>query len=289
MKHLFCFGFGFSSQEVAKTLLRTSEWRVTGTTRNVDKRSRMMETGVEGLIWPGTDITDALSSATHWLISTPPFEGKDPVIQWLENERVDSTWPVEWIGYFSTTAVYGDHQGRWVDENTPVSPATERGRYRAQAEQDWKRMADGLRARLYTFRLAGIYGPGRGPVEQMTKGVKRKIIKDGQYFNRIHVADIAGAVIQSINKPLLHGVYNVCDDKPERPDIIADHVAELLEMTPLEGVRYEKAELSPMARSFYGESKRASNAKLKTFLGYKLKYPDYETGFRALLTAKRNA
>jgi len=281
---LFCFGLGYSSQEIAKVLAQSQDWRIVGTTRSSEKLEQIKNIPGQGVIWPGDNIKQELARATHWLISIPPVNGIDIVAEFLTQCLPECRhWPVKWIGYFSTTAVYGDHQGRWVNEETVVKPAGERGKSRVNAEKKWISLSLELDVRLCIFRLAGIYGPNRGPVHQMKNRLKRKIIKEGQFFNRIHVQDIAGAVIKSIESDSAKGIFNICDDFPERPDFIVDYTAKLLNINPPKGIKFEDAELSPMARSFYGESKRVSNSKLKKQLGYKLKYPDYMQGFAELI------
>ena len=283
MKHMLCFGCGYSSTHTARQLLPSGNWQITGTTRSDAARTTLTKQGIKGLIWPGSGLDEAIENATHWLVSIPPNEGKDLVIEYLEGVPDDHLTKLEWIGYFSTTAVYGDHDGTWVDENTPVNPTTQRGKYRVKAEKDWVHLANRLGVPLCIFRLAGIYGPGRGPLAQLSKGNRRKIIKKDQYFNRIHVEDIAGAVIKAMTSPGASGIFNLCDNLPARSDKVIDYGAELLGLPKPQGIHFANAELGKMARSFYSESKRVSNQKLTRNLGYDLLYPDYLQGMSALL------
>ena len=184
--------------------------------------------------------------------------------------------------YGSTTGVYGDHAGGWVDEATPLSPSTRRGQMRVEAEAAW-RVIPGLP--LHIFRLAGIYGPGRGPFEKVRQGTARRIVKPGQVFSRIHVEDIAQVLEASIKRPNPGAVYNLCDDDPAPPQDVIGHAAELLGLPLPEEVAFDEAEMTPMARSFYAESKRVSNGRIKEELGIDLIYPDYRSGLQALLDA----
>lgn len=192
---------------------------------------------------------------------------------------------LEWAGYLSTTGVYGDHEGDWVDEDSPLEPSTERGQKRVVAEAAWAAIP-GLP--LHIFRLAGIYGPGRGPFEKVRRGTARRIIKQGQVFSRTHVEDIAQVLEASINRPNPGAAYNVCDDDPAPPQDVIGYAAELLGLPLPPAVDFEEAEMSPMARSFYAESKRVENSRIKDELGVQLIYPDYKAGLEALL-AEENA
>jgi len=263
-------------------MLLARGWRITGTTRAADKVRAIADTGVTPLIWPAPNsgIDAALARATHLLISAGPGPDGDPVLAALSQAIAERAPHLAWVGYLSTTGVYGDHNGGWVDETTPLTPGTRRGRQRVAAEAAW-RAIPGLP--LHIFRLAGIYGPGRGPFAKVRAGTARRIIKQGQVFSRIHVADIAQVLAASITRPDPGAVYNLCDDDPAPPQDVIACAAELLGLPlPLQ-VDFDRADLSPMARSFYAESKRVSNARITSELGVTLHYPDYRTGLRALL------
>ncbi len=278
MPVLLCAGFGYSAEALARLLLEEG-WRVIGTHRNEDGAARIRAAGAEPAPWPpGPEILDA---ATHLLVSAAPDEAGDPTLRALGPGL--KAPPLEWVGYLSTTGVYGDHQGGWVDETTPLTPATARGRMRAAAEADWR--ATGLP--LQIFRLAGIYGPGRGPFEKVRRGEARRIVKEGQVFSRIHRDDIAAALRASIARPEPGGVYNLCDDEPAPPEDVIGHAAALLGMPEPPIVGFEEAELSPMARSFYAESKRVSNRRMKERLGVRLRWPTYREGLAAILAEER--
>lgn len=278
-KTLLSFGHGYTARALSRILLQ-QDWRVIGTTRNEDKAAQLMADGIEPRIWPGADMQPALDGATHLLISAGPSEAGDPVLALLESEIAARAEQFEWVGYLSTTGVYGDHNGGWVDESTPLTPATKRGIARVNAEAAWQSIPN---LPLHIFRLAGIYGPGRGPFSKVRNGTARRIIKEGQVFSRTHVADIARVLAASIKRPNAGAIYNVCDNDPAPPEDVIAYAASLLDLPVPEAVDFETAEMSEMARSFYAESKKVSNERLKNELGVELLYPDYKSGLKALL------
>lgn len=278
-KTLLSIGHGYSAQGLADRLLPQG-WRIIGTTRSPEKAEALRAEGIEPLIWPGEDLGPAIGGASHILTSVAPADGGDPVLSQVRDEIAANAARLEWVGYLSTTAVYGDHDGGWVTENSPLTPATERGRARVAAEAEWAAIPD---LPLHIFRLAGIYGPGRGPFAKVRNGTARRIIKKGQVFSRTHVEDIAQVVEASITRPNPGAAYNVCDDDPAPPEDVIAYAAELLgvPIPPAEG--FETAEMTPMARSFYAESKKVSNNRIKAELGVNLLYPSYRAGLDALL------
>jgi nucleoside-diphosphate-sugar epimerase len=275
MPVLLSLGHGYTASALARRLLAQGGWRVIGTVRSPDRAEEVRATGVEPLLWPG-DPGPALEQATHVLVSAAPDAAGDPFLR--AAPQIAAARP-SWVGYLSTTAVYGDHQGGWVDEETPLTPGTERGHWRVRAEGEWR--ASGLP--VHIFRLAGIYGPGRGPFEKVRNGTARRIIKPGQVFSRIHVDDIAQVLAASIARPAPGTVYNVCDDDPAPPEDVLTEAARLLGLPDPPAVAWDKANLTPMALSFYGESKRVRNDRIKEELGVQLTYPDYRAGLRGLL------
>ena len=277
MKTLLSFGHGFSARALTRIL--PDDWTVIGTTRSADKADALTAEGVDARVWPGTDITADLDRATHLLISAGPSEDGDPVLNEIKSEVAARRDQFEWVGYLSTTGTYGDHGGAWIDESTPVKPTTERGEWRARAEAEWQ----SLDLPLHIFRLAGIYGPGRGPFAKVRSGKARRIIKEGQVFSRTHVDDIAQVLLASINKPNPGAAYNVCDDEPAPPQDVIEFAANLLGLPVPPAIPIEDAPMTPMAASFYAENKRVRNDRIKDELGVKLLYPDYRTGLRALL------
>ncbi len=283
-RHLFSFGHGYSAKALSR-LLMPEGWQVTGTTRSDAKAAELAEQGIAPITWPGDPVETTLSSATHILTSIAPKDGSDPVLDHFADALAGTAPQVQWLGYLSTIGVYGDHQGGWVDETTPLAPATQRGQDRVAAEAAWRELADRHGLPLHIFRIAGIYGPGRGPFEKVRSGKARRIIKPGQVFSRIHVEDIAQVLYASISAPRPGAIYNLCDDDPAPPQDVLSHAAKLLGLPEPPSVAFENAKMSPMARSFYAESKRVKNDLIKDELGVTLKYPNYRVGLKALLDA----
>jgi len=278
-KTLLSFGHGYSARALAKRLFPQG-WTIYGTTRNPDKFDVFKDEGVIPILWPDGDYLTAFETATHLLISAGPDADGDPVLGKFRDEIAQIAPRLEWVGYLSTTGVYGDHQGGWVDETTPLTATTKRGKLRVVAEADWQSINA---LPLHIFRLAGIYGPGRGPFSKVRSGSARRIIKANQVFSRIHVEDIAQVLEASINQPNPGAAYNVCDNEAAPPEDVIAHAAELLGLPIPPAIPFEEAEMSPMARSFYAESKRVDNTRIKDELGVDLLYPDYRVGLAALL------
>ena len=277
MNTLLSLGHGYSAQALAKRLLPLG-WRVIGTTRRAETAAALTAAGIEPVVWPA-DLAGAVKEATHILASAAPDGNGDPFLA-VAREALCSAAP-KWVGYLSTTGVYGDHDGNWVDETAALPPGTVRGKQRVLAETQWQQT--GLP--VHVFRLAGIYGPGRGPFEKVRDGTARRIIKPGQVFSRIHVDDIANVLHTSINRPNPGGVYNVCDDDPSPPEDVLAHAAVLLGLPVPPEVPFDQAEMTPMARSFYSENKRVRNDRIKEELGVRLIYPTYKEGLAALLAS----
>ncbi|MFT5869403.1 MAG: nucleoside-diphosphate-sugar epimerase [Paracoccaceae bacterium] len=282
---LFSLGHGYSARALAALLIPMG-WEVIGTTRSTDKAADLAQQGVMPRIFPGDDLGADLARATHILISAGPGTDGDPVLADLHDQIAAVASQKSWVGYLSTTGVYGDHQGGWVTEDTPLTPSTKRGLARVKAEADWQSLAAQTGMPLHIFRLAGIYGPGRGPFSKVRNGTARRIIKKNQLFSRIHVEDIAQILLASINQPNPGAIYNVCDNNAAPPEDVIAHAAALLGLPVPPAVGFENADMSPMARSFYAESKRVDNTRIRTELGVTLKYPDYPAGLAALLAAE---
>ncbi|KPQ20335.1 MAG: Nucleoside-diphosphate-sugar epimerase [Rhodobacteraceae bacterium HLUCCA24] len=279
---LLSLGHGYSARALAR-LLTPQGWRIIGTTRSAEKAERLAAEGVEPLIWPGTDLRPALAQATHLLSSVGPDAEGDPVLRTAGDAIAAAAPQLAWAGYLSTTGVYGDHQGRWVDETTPPAPAKGRSARRLEAERTWGAVP-GLP--LHVFRLSGIYGPGRSAFDRLRAGTARRIVKKGQVFSRIHVDDIAQTLAASIAQPDPGAVYNLADDLPAPPEDVIEHAARLLGLPVPPAIPFEEAELSPMAASFYAESKRVRNDRIKEALGLRLRHPDYRAGLAAILAAE---
>ena len=286
MNTLLSFGHGYSARALTPLLLAQG-WTVIGTTRSAEKAGILRAEGVEPVIF-GAPLDDALARASHVLISAGPNVDGDPVLNACGPELETHIGNMAWVGYLSTTGVYGDHGGAWVDEDTPLTPTTRRGRWRVDAEGAWQALATKTGAPLHIFRLAGIYGPGRGPFAKVRAGTARRIVKPGQVFSRIHVEDIAQVLRASIAHPDAGAIYNLCDDDPAPPQDVIGYAAELLGLPLPPQEDFEVAEMTPMARSFYAESKRVRNVRIKAGLGVTLRFPDYRAGLADLLQRGRD-
>lgn len=307
MNTLFCFGLGFTATVLAEeTALR--DWRVAGTRRppedgpaaaSPDEAHNGNNGDKSVPVYPfdGDRPAEAQKATLDaardnggrgrlaWLLSIPPGAAGDPVLTALTADERRPPAALDWVGYLSTTGVYGDRQGGWVDEDDAPAPATDRARRRAAAEAAWLAWGRRHDIPVQIFRLAGIYGPGRNALAQLRAGTARRLHKPGQVFSRVHVADIAQVLAAGIARPLPGRLYNVCDDEPAATADVVAHAAEIagLPVPPLESV--EDADLSPMARSFYAECRRVRNDRIKDELGVTLRYPTYREGLRALLEA----
>ncbi|MDM7464130.1 MAG: SDR family oxidoreductase, partial [Tepidimonas taiwanensis] len=255
-------------------------WSVAGTTRT--RADALRALGVTPLTWQAA--RGEIARADAVLVSVAPGAA-DPVLADFRDELAAAR--LGWLGYLSSTNVYGDRGGDWVDEDSALTPSTGRGRQRAAAEAEWRDFAARTGAPLHIFRLAGIYGPGRGPFEKLLRGSARRIVKPGQVFSRIHAEDIAQVLLASITAPAPGAIYNVCDDDPAPPEDVIEYAAHLLGVPVPPAEDFATAEQSPMARSFYAESKRVRNDRLKRDLGVALRYPDYRAGLAALLAQGR--
>jgi nucleoside-diphosphate-sugar epimerase len=285
MNHLFCFGLGYSARCLARRLAAEG-WRVTGTSRSSAGAEAISRDGFEGLVFdgtaPGAGIRAALQNTTHIVVSVPPGGPQDPVLV-HHGDDIAQAPALKWIGYLSTTGVYGDHQGAWIDEETPATPRSERSRQRAAAEQAWLALGARSGHRVQVFRLSGIYGPGRSPIDRLKAGTAQCVVKPGQVFNRIHVEDIAETLIAAMAGRGRHEIYNVTDDEPAPAQDVMAYAADLLQMPPPPEIDFEDAQMSDMAKSFYVENKRTSNARLRGDLGVELNFPSYREGLRAIL------
>lgn len=280
---MLVFGHGYSAGYLTPLLLARG-WHVTGTTRA--DTARVAAAGAQPLLWPGQEdaVRQAIGRADAVLVSTAPGPDGDPVLAEFADDlrRAD----LRWLGYLSTTGVYGDRQGGWVDEDSALDGSGPRGQARVRAEAAWRDLSDRAGLPLHIFRLAGIYGPQRGPFEKVRNGTARRIIKPGQVFSRIHAEDIAQVLMASIDAPDPGTAYNVCDDDPAPPQDVIAHAAALLGLPIPPAIPFDQAEMTPMARSFYQDSKRVSNSRIKERLGVVLHHPDYRSGLKAILSAE---
>lgn len=282
--HLLCFGFGFSARALAQALPR-DQWAITGTSRSAEGCEQIRQLGFDAAQFnDDTPLNiSLLDGITHVVVSAPPGKIGDPVLKTHGSHLAARAAHIKWLAYLSTTGVYGDRQGGWVDETSPLEPSTSRGHARLAAETGWLELWHDAGLAVHLFRLAGIYGPGRNQLQSLKSGKARRIVKQGQVFSRIHVADIAGILRASIDKPNPGSAYNVCDDEAAPPQDVVSYAADLLGIEPPPEVAFEDADLSDMAKSFYAESKRVSNEKVKTELGYGFIYPTYRQGLKVLL------
>lgn len=279
MNHLLCFGFGYSAQTFVARLHRPS-WNISATSRDAEGIAAINAQGFHGLLFDSK--LQIAPDVTHFLISAPPDENGDPVLKLFQEQLQRLAKQLRWVGYLSTTGIYGDRGGDWVDEESPLEPNTARGHRRLEAERGWLKLHSDYGLPVHLFRLAGIYGPGRNQLLTVLNGSAKRIIKPGQIFSRIHVDDIAGVLAASIAKPNPGRAYNVCDDEPCPPQEVVEYAASLLDLPLPPEIPFEQAELSPMAKSFYADSKRVSNQRIKKELGYKLIYPTYREGLTAI-------
>ncbi|MBO0903976.1 SDR family oxidoreductase [Jiella sonneratiae] len=295
---LFVFGYGYSAARFVDGLDRKKVTVEAVTVRSRDKAASVAAHGLKPLVFdgehPADGVAGALYRATHLLVSAPPghpapkgahagganARAGDPVLRWYYDELAHGSPNLEWIGYLSTVGVYGDHDGGWVDEESELRPRSERSTARVEAEKAWLALGETRRVPVAIVRLSGIYGPGRNAFVNLTNGTAKRLVKPGQVFNRIHVDDIAGAT-RLLAERRLGGIFNVTDDEPAPPQDVVLHAAEMVGATPPEETDFAAADLSEMARSFYGENKRVSNKKIKD-AGYRFRHPTYREGLEGL-------
>jgi nucleoside-diphosphate-sugar epimerase len=279
--HLFCFGLGYSALTLADRLLDKG-WRISGTCRTSEKCDTLRPMGITAHLFdkelPLYD-ESLLQQATHILISIPPDESQGDLVLAYHKELLEKLPLLQWVGYLSTTGVYGNHDGQWVNEETPVNPPNDRSKRRVEAETQW------LEADIPAciFRLSGIYGKGRSALEALKEGTAKRIDKEGQVFSRIHVEDIATILEASMEKPLAGQIYNCADDVPAPQADVVLYAAELLGVAPPPLVGLEEANLSEMALSFYQQNRRVSNQKVKEELAVTFAYSSYKEGLKASL------
>ena len=276
---LFVFGLGYSAGAFARAMVPQAEW-VGGTVRSADKAAG---DGIATIPWDGTapaaDLAEALANTTHLLVSIPPGDA-DPVLAHF-SAVIRAAPALRWIGTLSTVGVYGNYGGAWVSERTTPHPTSPRALQRLAAEKAWGELAAECGVPLAIFRLAGIYGPTRNALVNLAEGRAHRIVKPGQVFNRIHVDDIVQVLGAAIARNAA-GLFNVADDAPAPPQDVVAHAAALMGVDPPPEIPFAEADLSPMARSFYGDNKRVANARIKRELGIALRFPTYREGLTAL-------
>jgi nucleoside-diphosphate-sugar epimerase len=281
---LFVFGLGYSAQALVKAM-RDKGWAVSGTCRSEESAALLRRQGFEPYIFDGASTLppNSFEGVTHVLASAPP-DSDDPALRHHAGD-IASLPDLAWTGYLSTTSVYGVIDGGTVDEQTPCRPTSPRGQRRVVAEQAWQ----ALPQPAHIFRLSGIYGPGRSVFDAIRSNRAQRIAKPGQAFNRIHVTDIAQTLMASIAQPTPGRIYNLADDMPAPSADLVTYGCALLGIEPPPEIPFDEAILSPMAREFWADNKRVSNARIKQELGVTLAYPTYREGLDAIFREENSA
>jgi nucleoside-diphosphate-sugar epimerase len=286
---LLILGAGYSGKAIGQRFLAEGH-PVFGTTRTSEKSKALAEIGITPIVFDGQQLSPvllaAMATTTHLVQSIAPGADGDPLVRLTEGNLKTVMPNLEWIAYLSTVGVYGDHNGAWVDEETPCKPVSARSRERVDAEKAWSQATKQADVPLATLRLSGIYGPGRNGLINLAQGTARRLVKKDQVFNRIRVEDIASAALFLAMRKA-DGIFNVTDHEPAPPQDVVTEAARLMGIEPPPELPFETAELSPMARSFYGENKRVKNAKIRA-LGFTFAYPDYRMSLEQLLASQRS-
>lgn len=282
-RHLFCFGCGYTAQRLARRV-RAAGGLVSGTARSVQAAAALDAEGITGWQFDGTAPLPAaaLQGVTDLLISIPPGDAGDMILT-HHPDLAKTCGNLRWVGLLSTTGVYGDTGGAWIDEGAPLAPRTERSRNRVLAEDHWLAFAKQSGIPVQVFRLPGIYGPQRSPFARLRAGTARRIVKPGQVFNRIHVDDIVAALLLGMARPKAGPVFHLADGHPAPADEVLSHAAALIGLAPPPEVAVDDPSLSPMAREFYAECKRLDITRARRDLGFAPLYPDYRSGLQAIL------
>ena len=285
MSKFFAFGLGYSAQTLAGRLAAKG-WEIAGTARDPGTLERLRQRGYKMVRFADPSdrdgVANLLRGTTHLLHSIPPVAGVDPVLAQFR-DQLAALASLRWVGYLSTVGVYGGSDGAWVDESMKPEPRNARTEARVAAEKEWLAFGEETGCPVQIFRLAGIYGPGRSAFDKLRDGTARRIVKQGQVFNRIHVDDIASTLEASIARPRQGAIYNIADNYPAPPDEVIAYAAELAGLPLPPAVPFEEAELTPMARSFYEGNRRIANHLIKSELGVQLAFPSYREGLAAVL------
>jgi nucleoside-diphosphate-sugar epimerase len=286
---LFVFGLGYVGQAFAEALIARG-WSVVGATRGADKARALNAKGIETVDADDkAAMTAAMTGINAVLITAPPTADGCPGLEAVIPALAAAQGFPDWIGYLSTTGVYGDFEGRWVFESSPLKAQSVEGARRVGAERDWRQVGRGMGLTVTTFRLPGIYGPGRSALDRLRAGEGRRIVKPGQVFSRIHLDDIVSGLLASLDRPRAGGIYNLCDDEPAPPQDVMEHAAGLLGVAVPPDLPFNELGLSPATRRFYAENKRVSNALAKAELGWRPSYPTYREGLAAILAGEIGA
>ena len=292
-KRLFGFGYGYVCDYLGHALQQSDEhWTIVGTTRDEERRKELLSRRIRAHIFdyqhPIPDPQETLRNVTHILVSTPPDERGHPTVQMHGMDLVNLP-NLEWVGYLSSTSVYGNRDGGVVTEESEIRPTSQRGTRRAQAEKEWMNLYYRHGVPVHIFRLAGIYGPGRSALDSVRVGVARRIHKEGHMFNRIHVEDIVRVLLASFERPNPGSYYNVADDNPAQSHEVISEACHLMGIEPPPLIPFSEADMAPITLSFYKDNKYVRNDKIKTELGVSLKYPDFKAGLRGCLAAEEYA
>lgn len=281
---LFCFGLGYTALALAREFAKDrtgKDWRIAGTCHSEEKCEDLRSEGIDAFVFSADHvdggIEDALGGASHVLVTIPPDREGDPVLAAFSDALADHPG-LNWLGYLSTTGVYGDHAGGWVDEATAPKPSSERGRRRLEVEAAWLRLQADTDLPVHIFRLAGIYGPGRNVLKRLLAGTAQRIVKDGHVFSRAHIDDIVATLVASMARPNPGATYNIADDEPASQSDTLVWAAEQLGVEVPPATPIDDPDLSDAMRSFYADCRRVSNARIKEELGIELKFPDYRAG-----------
>lgn len=287
---LFCFGYGYTCDYLGHHLTQAGGWEIAGTTRDPDKRAFLKKQGIKTYLFdyehPLDDPSLFLEGVTHILVSTPPDNDGDPAFI-VHGEDIAALKNLQWVGYLSSTAVYGNQDGGWVDEYSEIVPDSIRGTRRAKAENQWLSLFRQKNVPVHIFRIAGIYGPGRSALDSVRAGIARRIDKPGHAFNRIHVEDIVHILKASMDHPDPGSIYNLADDLAAPSHEVISYACDLLGIEPPLLIPYVEADMAPIARSFYADNKRVRNDKIKQDLGIQLLYSDYKSGLQACYEAEQ--
>jgi len=282
---LFVFGLGYVGEAFASAL-KARGWEIAATARSPRQAETLRAEGITPVDPADRGaMAQALIGAKAILVTAPPGPDGCPALESIVPALAQAQAFPDWIGYLSTTGVYGDFEGRWVFETSPLKAQSVEGARRVGAERDWQEVGRGMGLTVTIFRLPGIYGPGRSALDRLRAGEGRRIVKPGQVFSRIHVDDIVSGLVASLDRPRAGGVYNLVDDEPAPPQDVMEHAAKLLGVPVPPDLPFNELGLSPATRRFYAENKRVSNARAKAELGWRPKHPTYREGLAAILAA----
>ncbi|HBH25880.1 MAG TPA: NAD(P)-dependent oxidoreductase [Rhodospirillaceae bacterium] len=291
-RKFFCFGYGYTAQRLGRALAREGGWTLAGTTRAPERKEALGYEDVKAHIfdhaYPLPDVGKMLAGTTHLLLSVPP-DVDGSLVARAHGEEIAALPGLSWVGYLSTTGVYGDRGGGWVDEDSAANPTTIRGTRRAMAERQWYALHRSHGLPLHIFRLAGIYGPQRSALDAVRAGMSRRIDKPGHAFSRIHVDDVVQVIRASMAAPAPGRVYNLADDCPAPSHAVIAYACDLLGLSVPPLLPFSEADLAPITRSFYADNKRVHNDRIKRELGVRLLYPSFREGLAACLAEEGGA